>query len=165
MPDANTGNQHPAYKRKDNKAIAKIIRSSLEEFGANRPGTVYYDESTDHLSDVFQQEGSCYLVAEADGEIVGGAGIYLTKGLPEGVCELVKMYLAPAARGFGLGRKLLQQCLDAAKANGYSKVYLETMPELVKAVPVYEKFGFKYLQGPMGNSGHFGCAIWMLKEL
>ena len=150
---------------KDNKAIAKIIRSSLEEFGANHPGTVYYDESTDRLNEVFQADGSFYFVAEVDGALVGGAGIYPTDGLPEGVCELVKMYLSPAARGLGLGKKLMQQCLDTAKANGYSKVYLETMPELVKAVPMYEKFGFKYLDGPMGNSGHFGCAIWMLKEL
>ena len=149
----------------DNAAIATIIRSSLKEFGADHPGTVYFDESTDHLSRVFQADGSFYFIAEVKGELLGGAGIYPTEGLPEGACELVKMYLAPAARGQGLGKKLMQQCLDTAKANGYSKLYLETMPELVKAIPMYEKFGFTYLDGPMGNSGHFGCAIQMLKTL
>jgi len=39
------------------------------------------------------------------------------------------------------------------------------MPELRKAVSVYEKFGFTYLTGPMGNTGHFGCDVWMIKEL
>jgi putative acetyltransferase len=39
------------------------------------------------------------------------------------------------------------------------------MPELKKALSVYEKFGFKFLNGPMGNSGHTGCSLWMLKEL
>jgi putative acetyltransferase len=48
---------------------------------------------------------------------------------------------------------------------GYTQVYLETMPELKKAVRVYEKFGFTYLTGPMGNSGHNGCDIWMIKTL
>ena len=48
---------------------------------------------------------------------------------------------------------------------GYKKVYLETMPELGKAVSVYEQFGFQYLNGPMGNTGHFGCDVWMIKEL
>jgi len=48
---------------------------------------------------------------------------------------------------------------------GYQHVYLETMPELQRAMPVYEKFGFRYLDGPMGNTGHFGCPIWMLKDL
>jgi putative acetyltransferase len=149
----------------DNAAIAKVIRGSLKEFGANHPGTVYYDDTTDHLSDVFTKEGSFYFVAESAGKLMGGAGIYPTDGLPEGICELVKMYLHPEARGFGLGKKLMQHCLDTAKTYGYQQVYLETMPELINAVPMYEKFGFEYLSGPMGNSGHFGCAIQMLKKL
>jgi putative acetyltransferase len=39
------------------------------------------------------------------------------------------------------------------------------MPELKQALIVYEKFGFSYLDGPMGNSGHFGCERWMIKNL
>jgi len=95
----------------DDPAIAGIIRSSLEEFGANHPGTVYYDESTDHLSDIFKQQGSFYFVAESGEKFLGGAGIYPTEGLPVGVCELVKMYLLPTGRGIGLGRKLMLHCL------------------------------------------------------
>ena len=38
------------------------------------------------------------------------------------------------------------------------------MPELKQALSVYEKFGFEYLKGPMGNSGHTGCSLWMLKQ-
>jgi primosomal protein N' (replication factor Y) len=38
-------------------------------------------------------------------------------------------------------------------------------PELKQALNVYAKFGFEYLKGPMGNSGHTGCSMWMLKEL
>lgn len=152
-------------KEQDNAALALIIRNSLEEFGANHPGTVYYDESTDRLSEVFEQPGSTYFVAEQKGQLLGGAGIFPTGGLPPATCELVKMYLAPVARGTGLGKKLMQLCLDTAMAKGYKKVYLETMPELTKAIPMYEKFGFTYLDGPLGNSGHFGCAIQMMKTL
>jgi putative acetyltransferase len=75
------------------------------------------------------------------------------------------MYLTPSARGTGLGKKLIATCLDEAKKIGFTKVYLETMPELKKAVSVYEKFGFIYLDAPMGNTGHNGCDIWMLKEM
>ncbi|HSR37731.1 MAG TPA: GNAT family N-acetyltransferase [Phnomibacter sp.] len=149
----------------DNAALARIIRSTLEEFKANHPGTVYYDEETDQLSRVFEATGSWYFVAEAQGEIVGGAGIFPTNGLPEGTCELVKMYLLPSARGTGLGKCLLHSCFDKARELGYTQMYLETMPELIIAVPMYEKNGFKYLEGPLGNSGHFGCAIQMLKKL
>lgn len=149
----------------DNRAIAGIIRSSLAEFGANKPGTVFYDESTDHLFELFQHKGSGYLIAEREGIVLGGAGIFPSNGLPDGTCELVKMYLSPEARGFGLGRKLIDQSLKMARSLGYSRVYLETMPELKQAVKVYEKFGFGYLPGPMGNTGHFGCDVWMVKEI
>ncbi len=149
----------------DNPAIAKIIRDTLAEFGANHPGTVYYDASTDHLFELFQQPGAAYWVAEKDKALLGGAGIFPTEGLPADTAELVKMYLVPEARGLGLGRYMIQQCLEWAKAQGYQKIYLETMPELRQALKVYEKFGFEYLKAPMGNSGHTGCSLWMLKKL
>jgi len=149
----------------DNQALAVIIRNALTEFGANKPGTVYYDATTDALYNLFQQQGSIYYVAEANGELMGGAGIFPSPGLPTDTCELVKMYLSPNARGKGMGKMLIEKALEFARNAGYLKVYIETMPELRKAMSVYEKFGFKYLDGPMGNTGHFGCGIWMLKEL
>lgn len=149
----------------DNQALALIVRNALAEFGANKPGTVFYDPTTDALYELFQQQGSMYYVAEENGVLIGGAGIYPSPGLPAGTCELVKMYLSPAARGKGIGKMLIDKALAFAKTTGYHNVYIETMPELRKAVSVYEKFGFKYLDGPLGNTGHFGCDIWMLKEL
>lgn len=149
----------------DNGSIAKIIRDSLEEFGAARQGTVYYDVTTDALYQLFQKKGAAYFVAEAGGALLGGGGIYPTEGLPHGTCELVKMYLKQESRGMGLGKRLIQKCLDEATEAGYENVYLETMPELQRAMQVYEKMGFRYLNHPLGNSGHFGCERWMLKVL
>jgi len=150
----------------DNAAMAAIIRRSLEEFGANRPGTVYFDDSTDHLFELFEStKESRYFIAEKSGQLIGGAGIFPTDGLPFDTCELVKMYLSAEARGMGLGRNMIHRCLEVAAELGFKQVYLETMPELKKAVSVYEKFGFKFLSGPMGNSGHNGCDIWMLKKI
>jgi len=149
----------------DNQAMANIIRTSLAEFGVDKPGTVYYDDTTDHLYELFQKENAIYYVAEYEAALIGGAGIYPSDGLPADVCELVKMYLKKDARGLGLGKELIERCIDFAKSTGYKKVYLETFPELEKAVSVYEKFGFTYLVGPMGNTGHFGCDVWMVKIL
>jgi len=148
-----------------NKAVAEIVRSSLAEFGANHPGTVYYDETTDHLYQLFQKKNSIYFVALINNEIAGGGGIFPSDGLPQDTCELVKMYLKKTARGLGLGKLLIEKCIEFAKTVGYKKIYIESMPELKKALGIYEKFGFKYLNGPMGNTGHFGCNIWMLLEL
>ena len=149
----------------DNPALASIVKDTLAEFGANHPGTVYYDPTTDALYELFQKKGAAYFVAELNDKLVGGGGIYPTDGLPADTCELVKMYLLPISRGLGLGRTLIEKCLVYAKETGYKKVYLETMPELKQALKVYEKFGFSYLKGPIGNSGHTGCSLWMLLNL
>jgi putative acetyltransferase len=152
-------------QKTDNPFLATIVKSTLKEFGANHPGTVYYDPTTDALYELFQTPNAKYFVAELNGEIVGGGGIYPTEGLDKDTCELVKMYLLPNGRGIGLGRTLIEKCIDTAKEIGYAKIYLETMPELKQALKVYEKFGFEFLNGPMGNSGHTGCSLWMLKVL
>ncbi len=152
-------------QQSDNAALAGIIRNTLEEFNAHKLGTVYFDKTTDHLSDVFKKERSIYFVAEQDGVIVGGSGVYPTEALPPDTCELVKFYLSPAARGKGTGKELLQRCMQAARDMGYKQMYLETMPELTIAIPLYEKHGFIYLPGALGNSGHTGCDVWMIKDL
>lgn len=150
----------------DNHALASIIRNTLTEFGANHPGTVYFDSATDSLFESFQKPNSVYFVAENEnGIVVGGGGIYPTEGLPDDTCELVKMYLLPEVRGTGLGRSIIEKCLTTALEFGFSKVYLESMPELKQALKVYEKFGFVYLCSPMGNTGHTGCDLYMIKVL
>ncbi len=149
----------------DNKALATIIRDSLVEFKANKPGTVYFDDATDHLTEVFTAKGSIYFVAEMDGSVIGGGGIYPTANLDEGTCELVKLYLSPKGRNKGIGKLLMEKCITAARDLGYKKIYLETMPELKVAIPMYEKYGFIYLPAAQGNSGHTGCDVWMIKDL
>ena len=149
----------------DNPYLSKIVKDTLAEFGANHPNTVYYDPTTDALFEMFQKKGAAYFVTEINDEIVGGGGIYPTDGLPADTCELVKMYLLPPARGTGLGRTLIEKCLVYAKEAGYKQVYLESMPELKQALKVYARFGFEYLKSPMGNSGHTGCSLWMLKKI
>jgi putative acetyltransferase len=149
----------------DNIALAKVIRDTLTEFGANKPGTVYFDPTTDALFELFRTPGSIYFVAIINNIIVGGCGIYPTMNLPNGTCELVKLYLDSSARGTGLGKKLLLQSMQWAKENGYQQVYLESMPELSKAVSIYEKVCFERINQPLGNSGHCGCDIWMTKQL
>lgn len=149
----------------DNAELANVIRRALEEFKANKPGTVYFDASTDHLSDLFKVENSVYFVAIEDDKLLGGAGIFPTEGLDTYTVELVKMYLKPEARGKGLGKTLILKCIDYAKSRGYKRIYLETMNELDKAVIAYEKLGFELLDHPLGNSGHHSCELWMVRNI
>jgi putative acetyltransferase len=152
-------------EEKDNKKIANLIRTVFLEFNIHRPGTVYFDPTTDNLFKLFSAPGSEYWIAEENNIIIGGCGVYPTPGLPEGCAELVKFYLSASQRGRGIGWQLMVKTFDSAKKFGYGKLYLESLPELNRAINLYEKAGFKFIQGPMGNSGHFGCNIWMLKDL
>ena len=149
----------------DNPKIASIIRTTLAEFGADKPGTVYFDPTTDDLFNLFSVPNSAYFIAEVEGIIVGGSGVFPTPGLPAGCCELVKLYLRPQMRGRGLGFMLMEKCFQKALELGFTDMYLETMPELRTAIGLYEKAGFSFLDGPMGQSGHFGCDLWMIKHL
>jgi putative acetyltransferase len=149
----------------DNREIAELIRTVFREFKIDRPGTVYFDPTTYDLYTLFQKPGSIYWIVEEDGKIIGGCGIYATADLPRGCAELVKLYLTYAHRGKGIGRMLMEKSFESAKGFGYKQLYLESMPELGKAISLYEKTGFKFITGPMGKSGHFGCNIWMLKDL
>ena len=152
-------------EEKDNKEIANLIRAVFLEFNIHRPGTVYFDPTTDNLFKLFSAPGSEYWIAEENNIIIGGCGVYPTPGLPEGCAELVKFYLSASQRGKGIGWHLMVKTFDSAKKFGYGKLYLESLPELNRAINLYEKAGFKFIHGPMGNSGHFGCNIWMLKDL
>lgn len=149
----------------DNALLATLIRKVFREFKIDKPGTVYTDPTTDALYELFQQPGSAYFVAEENGVIIGGCGVYPTEGLPAGCAELVKFYLAAEARGKGIGNRLMQQSIAAARELGYTQLYLESFPELAKAVSMYEKAGFRPIAHALGNSGHYACNIWMLKDL
>lgn len=149
----------------DNREIAELIRTVFREFKIDKPGTVYYDPTTDDLYNLFTKPDSIYWIAEENGKIIGGCGVYSTPDLPEGCAELVKLYLLPEHRGKGIGRMLMEKCFESAREFGYRQLYLESMPELSKAIGIYEKAGFSFIPSRLGNSGHFFCNVWMIKDL
>ncbi|MBC7418136.1 MAG: GNAT family N-acetyltransferase [Pedobacter sp.] len=152
-------------EKKDNEAIAKLIREIFVEFKIDKPGTVYTDPTTDALFELFEKNQSVFWLAEQNGELVGCCGVYPTDGLPSGCVELVKFYVSAFVRGTGVGRALLEKSITSAQHFGYNEMYLESFPELFTAVSMYKKAGFKQLAAPLGNSGHFACNLWMLLVL
>jgi putative acetyltransferase len=149
----------------DDELIAQVIRSVLIEFGVPKVGTAYADKSLDMMTDTYQNKDSAYFVIDLNGQILGGAGIAPLEHFEGRVCELQKMYFLPEARGMGLGSKMMDICLEKAKAFGFEQCYLETMPYMNDARKLYKKFGFKSLEKPMGNTGHYSCNVWMIKNL
>lgn len=149
----------------DNTVLATLIRSVFDEHGAPHLGTVYSDPTTDDLYTLFKIPRSVLWVAESGNHLLGCCGVYPTNGLPEDCAELMKFYVLQHARGTGVGRQLMLKSIHSAKEMGYKQLYIESLPHYARAVSIYEKQGFTFLDAPMGNSGHNGCTIWMVKTL
>lgn len=152
-------------QQQDNKAAAAFIRAAFPEFELPLVGTAYEDAETDAMFEAYQGEREVYYVIEEDGEVVGGAGIKKLRDNTDNVCELQKMYFLTKTRGKGYGKKMFAKCLEAAKSFGYAQCYLESASQLKAAIHIYESFGFKHLDGPLGNTGHYSCGVWMIKDL
>ncbi|WP_299117225.1 GNAT family N-acetyltransferase [uncultured Winogradskyella sp.] len=150
---------------RDNPKIAKAIRSVLIEFGVPKVGTAYEDKALDCMTETYDMPRKVYFVVEKGNEIIGGAGISPLNNYEGNVCELQKMYFMPEARGKGLGTKMMEKCLDFAKQAGFDKCYLETMPYMDDARKLYKKVGFEFIDKPMGDTGHYSCTVWMIKDL
>jgi putative acetyltransferase len=150
--------------KKDNAETAAMIRFVLVEQNAPKTGTAYEDKALDDLFENYNTSKAAYFVLTENGSVIGSAGI---EPLEEGseICELQKMYFHPKARGRGLGQKMMQKCLEFAKSNGFKSCYIETLPSMKAAQKLYLKTGFEYINRRMGNTGHYSCTVWMLKNL
>jgi putative acetyltransferase len=151
--------------KKDNSALEDMIREVFDEYDAPKIGTVYSDPSTSDLYQLFRTNKSALWVAEMNHQALGCCGIFPTDGLPIDTVELVKFYLPASARGKGIGKQLMEHSISSAIELGYKKIYLESLPLFSEALGIYQKYGFRILSEPLGNSGHGSCSIWMLKDL
>jgi putative acetyltransferase len=149
----------------DNAAMAAIIRAVMPEFGADGPGFAIHDAEVDAMHESYSQPRSSYFVVERDGAVIGGAGVAPLEGGEPDVCELRKMYFLPAARGIGAGSAMMQRCLDAARADGFKRCYLETLTGMDAAQTLYRRSGFTALCSAMGGTGHHGCDRYFIRDL
>ncbi|WP_372755262.1 GNAT family N-acetyltransferase [Mariniflexile sp.] len=149
----------------DNAELEQIIRACFHEFNIPLEGTAYSDEETPRMYESYQNDNDVYYVIDVNGKVLGGGGVKPLKGFETEVCEIQKMYFSPKIRSKGYGRKVFEACLKAAKDLGYKQCYLESAPQLKAAIHIYESYGFKHLGGALGNTGHYSCGIWMIKDL
>ena len=158
-------------EQKDNESIARVIRAVFHELDAPKVGTAYADPILDTLYEIYQVPRAVYYVVEKDGKVVGGCGVApLEMLIPvqqdnTNVCELQKMYFAPEIRGTGYAEKIIEKCLEFAKTQNFEICYLETLSFMTAAQKLYKRMGFENIDGPMGNTGHNSCEVWMTKKL
>ncbi|HEV7808797.1 MAG TPA: GNAT family N-acetyltransferase [Solirubrobacteraceae bacterium] len=92
--------------------------------------------------------GGTFVVGEEDGAAVCCGGL---KRLPDGACEIKKMFVVEAARGRGVARALLEELEARARALGYEVARLDTGPKQARAQRMYERAGYAPIENFNAN--------------
>jgi putative acetyltransferase len=150
---------------KDNLELETLIKTVMTEFGASGEGFSIHDLEVKNMYQAYSKKRHQYLViTDRHHKILGGAGIGELLGLEQNYCELKKMYFYKELRGHGMASIVMEKLLDFACKN-YQYCYIETLSGMDAAQSLYQKFGFKKIKEPLGNTGHFGCDKYYLKPL
>lgn len=119
-----------------------------------------FDEELATLPGAYAPPRGRLWLADRDGIAAGCVGL---RPLADHVCEMKRLYVRPALRGHGLGKRLATTVIDAAKALGYRTMYLDTLATMTGAIALYRALGFRetapYYQNPLPGPLFFGLDL------
>ena len=125
-----------AFESRDARAVADLNRAWLDQFNLREP----IDDRflADPAGEVIVPGGAIF-IAEIDGRVAGTCAI---APHDDAVFEIVKLAVAPEAKGRGIGRQLIAACLSFARGRGARRAVLVSNSQLTTAIRIYEQMGF-----------------------
>ena len=143
----------------DMATVADLFREYQRGLGVDLCFQGFDAELADLPGDYAPPEGALLLARRA-GEAVG---VVALRPLEPGIAEMKRLYVRPAGRGAGLGRRLAEAILDAARARGYRAVRLDTLHDMTAAHALYEALGFRriaaYNDNPLDGVRFYELAL------
>ena len=102
-----------------------------------------FDKELAGLPGEYAPPNGCLILAVADSKPCGCVALHK---LEEGICEMKRLYIKPEFRGKGFGKLLVNAVIDEAKKIGYTKMRLDTVPQMKEAINLYQQIGFKEIE-------------------
>lgn len=120
--------------------VVQLVAETLAEFGLQFGNGSATDDDLHQLPASYAERGGAFWIARDRGTLVGTAGMF---PLSPTMFELRKMYLRPASRGFGIGKRLLDTAVAWSRARGATHIVLDTIEQMQRAIAFYEAHGFQ----------------------
>ena len=131
----------------DSPELMAAAREILREYGASLNIDLCFQNFDAELAALpgdYAPPQGCLLLAFVDGELAGCGGVRALADVDyANACEMKRLYVRPAFRRFGLGRRLVQALLDEARRAGYSVLLLDTLDDMEAARGMYASLGFE----------------------
>lgn len=102
-----------------------------------------FEREVESLPGAYGEPGGCVLLAETE---EGTAGCVAIRPFEEGVCEMKRLFVRPAYRGRGAGEHLAAASVREARARGYRRMRLDTVPGMDAAIALYRALGFRAIE-------------------
>ena len=118
-------------------------RRLVEEYAASLNLDLSFQnfaQELEHFENEYSAPSGAFLLAQEKGAFVGCVGL---RKLSDSVGEIKRLYVAPTARGLGLGEALARGIVDEGKQLKYARLVLDTLPTMLAARSLYHALGFK----------------------